>query len=164
MPKPTRLLVFTALALSSILLIAQPAGATPPSVETFHEEDDFLFADCGTFRLTETFTLDLRVTTFFNAQGDPVRATTHVNYVGVITNSLSGNTYPDLAHFRVVTDLTTGETTVVGLAHLTTVPGLGPVLNGMGRVIFDANGNITFIAGPHTVLLGTAPDPCTVLL
>jgi hypothetical protein len=164
MPKPRRLLILTALALSSILLIAQPAGATPPSVETFHEEGDFLFADCGTFQLTETFTLDLRVTTFFNAQGDAVSATTYVNYVGVITNSLSGNTYPDLAHFQVVTDLTTGETTVVGLARLTTVPGLGPVLTGMGRVIFDANGNITFIAGPHTVLLGTAPDPCTVLL
>ena len=82
----------------------------------------------------------------------------------MITNSLSGNTYNDSAHFQVVTDLATGETTVAGLARLTTVPGLGPVRTGMGRVIFDANGNITFIAGPHTVLLGTAPDPCTVLL
>jgi hypothetical protein len=82
----------------------------------------------------------------------------------VVTNSLSGNTYNDSAHFQVFTDLTTGEITVAGLAHLTTVPGLGLVLNGNGRVIFDANGNITFIAGQHNVLLGTAPNPCTVLL
>jgi hypothetical protein len=164
MPKPRRLLLLTALALSSILLIAQPAGATPPSVETFHDEGEFLFADCGTFQLTETFTAEVRVTTFFNAQGDAVRATTHDNSVGVITNSLSGNSYPDPGHFQTVTDLTTGEFTVVGLVFLTTVPGLGPVLHSTGKIIFDANGNITFIAGPHNVLLGTAPDPCTVLL
>jgi hypothetical protein len=164
MPKPTRLVVLTALALSSILLIAQPASATPPSVDTFHDEGEFLFADCGTFLLTETITVDVRVTTFFNAQGDAVSTTEHANVVGVITNSLSGNTYNDSAHLQVFTDLTTGEITVAGLAHLTTVPGLGLVLNGNGRVIFDANGNITFIAGQHNVLLGTAPNPCTVLL
>jgi hypothetical protein len=164
MPKPRRLLVLTALALSSILFMAQPAGATPPSVETFHDEGEFLFADCGTFQLTETFTVDVRVTTFFNAQGAAVTETLHVNYVGVITNSASGNTYPDPGHQTVITDLTTGETTVVGLVFLTTVPGLGPVLHDTGKVIFDANGNITFIGGPHTELLGTNPDPCTVLL
>jgi hypothetical protein len=95
MPKPTRLLVLTALALSSILLIAPPAGATPPAVQTFHDEGEDLFADCGTFLLTETFTEDVRVTTFFNEQGDAVSAAIHVNVVGVITNSLSGNTYAD---------------------------------------------------------------------
>jgi hypothetical protein len=164
MPKPTRLLILTALALSSILLIAQPASATPPSVETFHDEGEFLFADCGTFQLTETFTFDVRVTTFFNAQGDAVRATEHVTFVGVITNSVSGNTYPDRDHHQTVTDLTTGETTFVGLVFLTPVPGLGPVLHDTGKVIFDANGDVTFVAGPHTVLFGTNPDPCTVLL
>jgi hypothetical protein len=164
MPKPTRLLVLTALALSSILLIAQPAGATPPSVETFHVEDEFLIADCGTFQLTETFTAEVRVTTFFNAQGDAIRATVHANSLGVITNSLSGNTYRDPGYYTVTTDLTTGEFTVVGLVFLTTVPGLGPVLQGTGKVIFDANGDVTFVAGPHNVLLGTAPDLCTVLL
>jgi hypothetical protein len=164
MPKPRRLLVLTALALSSILLIAQPASATPPFVETFHDEGELLFADCGTFQLTETFTVDVRVTTFFNAQGDAVKATMHVNYVGVITNSASGNTYSNPRHLQIVTDLTTGETTIVGLVFLTPVPGLGPVLHDTGKVIFDANGDVTFVAGPHTQLLGTSPDPCTVLL
>jgi hypothetical protein len=164
MPKPTRLLVLAALALSSIVLIAQPAGATPPSVQTIHEEAEFVFADCGTFLLNETVTVNVRTTTFFDAQGNAVSTTDHANVVGVITNSVSGNTYPDNAHLQVVTDLTTGEVTVTGLAHLTTVPGLGLVLNGDGRVVFDADGNITFIAGKHNVLLGTAPDPCTVLL
>jgi hypothetical protein len=164
MPKPRRLLILTALALSSILLIAQPAGATPPSVDTFHEEGEFELADCGTFLLTETFTQDVRITTFFNAQGDAVRATEHVNFVGVITNSLSGNTYPDPGHFQRVIDLTTGEETVVGLVFLTPVPGLGPVLHDTGKVVFDENGDVTFVGGPHTVLFETAPDPCTVLL
>ena len=164
MPKPRRLLALTALALSSILLIAQPASATPPSVETFHDEGEFVFADCGTFLLTETFTVDVRVTTFFNAQGDAVRATEHVTFVGVITNSASGNTYPDPGHLQTVTDLTAGVGAVVGLVFLTPVPGLGPVLHDTGKVIFDANGDVIFVGGPHTELFGTSPDPCTVLL
>ena len=106
----------------------------------------------------------MRVTTFFNAQGDAVRATEHGTFVGVITNSASGNTYPDPGHFQAVTDLTTGETTLVGLLFLTPVPGLGPVLHDTGKIVFDANGDITFVGGPHTVNLGTNPDPCTVLL
>jgi hypothetical protein len=164
MPKPRRLLVLAALALSSILLIAQPASATPPSVETFHEEGEFLFADCGTFQLNETFTVDVRVTTFFNAQGDAVRATEHINFVGVITNSASGNTYPDPGHHQFIIDLATGETTVVGMVFLTPVPGLGPVLHDAGKIVFDENGNVSFVGGPHTVFFGTNPDPCTVLL
>ena len=164
MPKPRRLLLLAALTLSSILLIVQPASATPPSVETFHEEGEFLFADCDTFLLTETFTVDVRVTTFFNEQGDAVRAAINVNFVGVITNSASGNTYPDLGHHQIVEDLTTGETTFVGLVFMTPVPGLGPVLHDTGKVIFDENGDVTFVGGPHTELFGTSPDPCTVLL
>jgi hypothetical protein len=164
MPIPKRLLLLAALAFSAILLIAQPASATPPSIDTFHEEDSFVFADCGTFQLTETFTLDLRVITFFNAQGDAVSAAEHINFVGVITNSASGNTYRDQRHAQRITDLTTGEQTGVGLVLNIRVPGLGPVAQSTGKVIFDAEGNVTFVAGPHTVLLGTAPDPCTVLL
>jgi hypothetical protein len=38
------------------------------------------------------------------------------------------------------------------------------VLHDTGKVIFDADGDVTFVAGPHTVLFGTNPDPCTVLL
>jgi hypothetical protein len=164
MPKPRRLLILTALALSSIFLIAQPAAATPPSVETFHEEGEFELADCGTFLLTETFTQDVRITTFFNEQGEAVSVAIHVNFVGVITNSASGNTYRDPGHFLIVHDLTTGEETDAGVVFNTTVPGLGPVLHDTGKVVFDANGDVTFVGGPHTVLFETAPDPCTVLL
>jgi hypothetical protein len=165
MPKPRRLLVLAALALiSSILLLAQPASASPPTVETFHDEGEFEFADCGTFQLNETFTVDVRVITFYNAEGDPVRVAEHVNFVGVITNSASGNTYPDPGHHQFVTDLTTGETTVVGVVFNTPVPGLGPVLHDAGKIVIDENGEATFVGGPHTVFFGTNPDPCTVLL
>jgi hypothetical protein len=164
MPKPRRLLVLTALALSSILLIVQPASATPPSFDTFHSEEEFLFADCGAFQLTETFTVDVRITTFFNEQGDAITATVHITLVGVITNSASGNTYPVRTHATRIIDLATGETTAVGLVTLTTVPGLGPVLQSTGKIVFDANGDPTFVGGPHGAFFGTDPDPCTVLL
>ena len=116
------------------------------------------------WQLNETFTFDMRTITFFNQQGQAVSATIHWNIAGIITNSASGNTYHDIGHFQMVLDLTTGEETDVGVSFNTSVPGLGPVLHEVGKVIFAANGDITFIAGPHNVLLGTAPDICTVLL
>jgi hypothetical protein len=164
MPRARRLLLLAALTLSSILLIIQPASATPPLIETFHDEGDFEFADCGDFQLNETFTVDVRVITFFNAQGDAVRVAEHINFVGVITNSASGNTYRDPGHHQFITDLTTGETTVVGVVFNTPVPGLGPVLHDAGKIVIDENGEATFVGGPHTVFFGTNPDPCTVLL
>ena len=48
MPTPRRLLLlFAALTLSGMMLLAQPASATPPSIETFHDQGSGLIADCG---------------------------------------------------------------------------------------------------------------------
>jgi hypothetical protein len=138
--------------------------ATPPRVEKVHDEGSFVLAECEGFILSETFTLDARVTTFFNQQGDPVRITIHADFVGVITNSASGNTFRDKSHQQVIQNLITGEQATVGLTFHIVVPGLGPVAHDTGKMVVDGNGNVTFVGGPHTVSLGTAKDPCTVLL
>jgi hypothetical protein len=44
------------------------------------------------------------------------------------------------------------------------VPGVGPVAHDTGKIVVDANGDVTFVGGPHTVSLGTAQDPCNVLV
>jgi hypothetical protein len=142
-----------------------PAPSAAPSRDhRFHEEASVILAKCKGFRLTEMFTLDIRTTTFFNQQGDAVRTTLHVNFVGVITNSASGNTYRDSADHTVTRDLTTGEETTVGLIFNVVVPGVGPVAHDTGKIVVDANDDVTFVGGPHTVSLGTAQDPCTVLV
>jgi hypothetical protein len=139
-------------------------SATPPSVFEFRDEGSDVLAECEGFVLTETFTLDGRATTFFNKQGDPVRITIHADFVGVITNSASGNTFRDSSHQQITQDLITGEETTVGLIFNIVVPGLGPVAHDTGKIVVDANRDVTFVAGPHTVSLGTAEDPCTLLL
>jgi hypothetical protein len=139
-------------------------SATPPSVLEFHDEGSNVLAECEGFVLTETFTLDGRARTFSNKQGDPVRVTIHADFVGVITNSASGNTFRDSSHQQITQDLITGEETTVGLIFNIVVPGLGPVAHDTGKIVLDASRNVTFVGGPHTVSLGTAKDPCTVLL
>ena len=139
-------------------------SVSPPRVETFQEEGSLVLAKCKGFKLTETFSLDIRFTTFFNQQGDAVRMTIHADFAGVITNSASGNTYRDSAHHQVTRDLTTGTQTTAGLIFNVVVPGVGPVAHDTGKIVVDANGKVTFVGGPHTVSLGTAQDPCTVLV
>jgi hypothetical protein len=49
----------------------------------------------------------------------------------------------------IVIDLVTGETTINGAPAHVTAPGEGIVIHDTGRIVFDANGNVTFEAGAH---------------
>ncbi len=139
------------------LLAALPllsAGAAPPLVEIFTDEGSFAFAgSCPNgVILKETFTQDVRVTTFFDKAGNPVRVQTKVNFVGVVTNPETGESVRDAAHHTIFLDLIDGTETVVGLVFSVTVPGVGVVFHDVGRVVFDAEGTPIFEAGPHDVL------------
>ncbi len=139
--------VFAALPLLS-------AAAAPPLVETITNEGSFAFAGpCPNgVTLVETFTEDVRITTFFDKEGTPVRVQIKVNFVGVVTNPETGESVRDAAHHTIFLDLIDGTETVVGLTFSATVPGVGVVFHDVGRVVFDAAGNVIFEAGPHDVL------------
>jgi hypothetical protein len=139
-------------ALAALPLLS--ASAAPPLVETFHDEGSFTFAGpCPNgVTLEGSFTDDLRVTTFFDNAGNPVRLQIKLDHAGVITNPATGLSVNDPAHTTTFVDLVTGTATQVGLVFKSTVPGVGVVFHDVGRVVFDAEGNVTFEAGPHDVL------------
>jgi hypothetical protein len=140
-------------------LPVRPAGATAPHVETEHVEFTLTY-DCGNgVVLIDEVTEDLRFTTFFDQDGTPVRVTVHVTYFGVVTNPTSGQNVEDLAFFTGIVDLVAGTDTTVGLYYSSTVPGVGVVLHDIGRVVVNASGEVTFVAGPHDVVIDAGGDP-----
>jgi hypothetical protein len=158
-----RLLALLAFILP-LALIASPAGAVQPQREVIHQSGEFLLADCGGgVVLTDTFTEVDTIIVFFDANGNPVRVQFHANFTGVITNSGSGNTYRDAAHFMEEGDLVDGTRTVHGMNYANTIQGAGIVVHQTRTIIFDSNRNILFEAGPHEVTEGTA-DFCSVFV
>jgi hypothetical protein len=138
-------------------LLALPVGtasAAAPQVEAFHDEGSFEIGPCPSgVTLVETFTEDVRVITFFDEAGNPVRVQVHIDYEGVVTNPDTGQTIEDPAHATRFIDLVAGTRGPVGLYYSTTVPGVGVVFHDVGRLVRDlTTGEVLFEAGPHDVL------------
>ena len=161
MPRPRARLLPASLAAVAVALLTLPVAvsAAPPVVETFHDEGSSAFAGpCPNgVTLVGTFTEDVRVTTFFDKAGTPVRAQITVNFVGVVTNPETGESVENPSHQTIIVDLVEGTEAQVGLIFSATVPGEGVVFHDVGRVVFDAAGDLIFEAGPHDVLNTAGP-------
>lgn len=157
-----RLFFVTAITLLTLTSVTTVFAATP-FVETFHNEGSFVAADCGTFLALEDFVEDVRVTTFFDNAGNPIRMQVYSNFNGIITNSETGRSVRDPGHFTITVDLQAGTSTYAGLVFGITVPREGIAVLDAGRVIFDAEGNVTFVAGPHQFLEGGPALICAAL-
>jgi len=149
-----RFLMFTSLTTLMAIGFASPAFARQPDVQTFHNEGtDHVITSCGNFLAIEkNWVQDIRVTTYFDNEGNPVRVQVHVDFDGTVMNSVTGLSLKDPAHYTAIVDLKTGTETDVGLIYGITVPGKGIAVLDAGKVVFDAEGNITFEAGPHQLL------------
>jgi hypothetical protein len=147
-----RFLVACALACGfALFLSTSPASATAPQVEesqfvTVHE----LFADCGDFQIYADGAGSVRITTYFNREGDPIRVHLQGLYNGTLTNSVTGKSILDSpSRANATFDLIAGTQTNVGAYWTVTVPGVGAVLIQAGRLVFDGDGPPVFIAGPN---------------
>ena len=161
MPRLCLRLLPASLAAVAVALLALPVAvsAAPPEVETFHTEVSGEFAaPCPNgVTLVFSFTEDVRVTTFFDGAGTPVRAQITVNQSGVVTNPETGQSVENPIHQTIIIDLVEGTVAQVGLVFKATVPGVGVVFHDVGRVVVDAEDDLIFEAGPHDVL-NTAGD------
>ena len=142
------LLLLPLVAATALLAPAGPAGATPPTTETFHEASAFDI-DCGTFVLHEEFVQDVRETTFYDAEGNPVRLLIHVHFVGTIT-APDGQVIRDPGYWSADVDLTDETFRQRGLIFNIAVPGHGSVAQDVGVIIFEPDGDVV-IKGPHEV-------------
>lgn len=156
MPHPRAWLLPASLAVVAFALLTLPVAvsAAPPVVETFHNEASGPFSGPCPNGVTLLFSVteDVRVTTFFDEAGNPVRLQGKVDVVMVVTNPATGASVRSPAHTTFVEDLVAGTNTQVGLVFSATVPGVGVVFHDVGRIVNDAEGNLIFEAGPHDVL------------
>jgi len=144
--------IAVALAMVAWAAVASPSivHATAPAVTSFDFVDDGVVANCGTFTVVAHYTGTVKITTYFNAQGDPIRRLFQGTARGTLTNSVTGFTVKDAPSIRNgFLDLVTGRVTNVGVDFHITVPGSGVVVLQAGRIVFDGAGPPIFIAGPH---------------
>jgi hypothetical protein len=106
----------------------------------------------------------MRTTTFFDPSGTPVKLQIQISVQGTATNLQTGKTVKDDEHPVVVIDFRTGTETVNGGPAHVTAPGEGIIIQDTGRITFDAEGNVTFEAGPHNQAdLGPLEAYCSAL-
>jgi hypothetical protein len=135
------------LALSACtMLAASPASATPPTTTTFSFTNPGVI-DCGTFVDNFVDFFDVRETDFFDAAGNPIRIVYNVEHHSNDVNSVTGLTLHEHGHYTITVDLVSGTETDTGHFEIANRPGFGAVVTDVGRVVFDANGNLLFFAG-----------------
>ena len=153
--------VFGVLSLST----AGAASLRPPSHETLPLGEFPGVIDCGTFQDNFVDFFSGTQTTFFDANGDPTRLVSHIEHHSNDVNSVTGLAIHEHGHFTVTVDLLTGTATVTGNSEVANRPGVGVVVQDVGRAVLDADGNLVFFAGgrKHSELFGGDQILCDAL-
>ncbi len=156
-------LVVTAVGLAMIGATI-PAYAKAPVKEVFVDEGFFTLPDipCGSFDLTEVMDSEsVQVTTFYNKAGDTLKVATRANFFGTITNTETGETFPDHASFTETVNAPAETTTVNGVSYHYIVGGQGQIYAEIGhKISVTASGEVTFQGGQND--LASDPDLATL--
>lgn len=162
--RPLRQLIVLTMATALAVLAPTAALATPPETFRIPHEDTFIdegaSAACGfdvVFEVSGIQTIQI----LYDAAGNPIRYQIHGNIQGTV--SANGITLREIEHGQTFIDLTDGSQTLVGLIFRVFLPDGGTVIADVGRLVFDAEGNVTFEAGPHPALHGDFAALCAAL-
>ena len=140
------------------LTLAMLATAAPAQAERLtHTTEAFHFTgtvdpwfECDGFHLILDYDAVVRVTEYFNADGDLVRARTYGHGSGTFYNSETGESNTGSSPQIYFDDFVAGTTTIVGRLNHNNLPGEGNVALDAGRIVFDMEtGEVLFSAGPH---------------
>jgi hypothetical protein len=132
--------IVAAAAMISLVAVAA-ANAGQNTRETFTFSDPFSGSfECGTFTATFTGHDNGRVTTWFDANGEPMREIGRVQAIETDVNESTGKSIDVTTNLTVHMDFAAGTTTLTGVRNLSTVPGGGVVVQHVGRVVVDSNG------------------------
>lgn len=138
------------IATAALVAFAPQAAAVKPESESFHLEfPGEVVASCTSFDMMEDSIYDIRVTTYFNKDGDPIRAKVHVVFKSTLYNSVEPDkSFTDQAAWTDIEDLEVGTVKTVGAVFHTTIPGEGLVARYIGNIVFDGV-TVVFEAGQH---------------
>ena len=162
--RPMRTLMVIGMAAALAVLAPTAALATPPDTFRIPHEGTFIdegaSAACG-FPVLVEFSGVQTVQVLYDAAGNPVRLQIHGN--GEATFSANGITLREIERGQIFIDLVEGTDTEVGLLFRVFLPDGGTAIADVGRLVFDAEGNLTFEAGPHPALHGDFAALCAAL-
>ena len=150
-----RLGVLLGLGVGLTLALTVSAGATPPN--TFRAQfdetsiEDWSVATCG-FPITSHLVGTATIEVLHDRRGNATRVQIHANGTG--TFSANGLAINQATNDNRFLDLVQGTETDVGIPIRLSIPNAGVLTLDVGRLVFDANGNLSFEAGPHPGLHG----------
>jgi hypothetical protein len=151
-----------ALAASAALLLGLAAPVSAMAPTTVEEQfTRVLNNHCPDFAIRSTFFVDRRVTTYYDADGTPIRRLIVGNFPGEVQNVATGYTLP--AHnVRIISiDLLTGEQRSTGTNVRVYEPNGGTIQLTAGIQVFDASGALIFSGG--RLDLPPTPELCAAL-
>jgi hypothetical protein len=167
----TRIVVSMVLIMAVVTTLAaiwpaSPAFADQPLFKTVQFDRTSPDGSClPNFPMTARYAGTIHEAFHYDQAGNPTfTSQTFVHFTVTFTDLLNGNTLttsePGLAHY--IPDFN-GTGYFSGIFYLITVPGQGPVLLDVGRLIFAPDGTITFEAGPHQYYNGDVQAFCSAL-
>jgi hypothetical protein len=124
---------------------------------------------CDSFQVLESATFTDTFTLFYDQTGNVTKAVFHIRIVGTLSNSLTGTSVPEEAHYTQTTtfatpgDFSTRTDTYTGQVYTVTLPGGGLILHDVGKVVLASDGTITFEGGPHQELHNQLQKLCAAL-
>ena len=124
---------------------------------------------CGSCQVLESATYTIGFIFSYNQEGNVTQEFSHTRVVGTLSNSVTGTSVPEEAHFTVTeTFATPGDFSTVTLTNTgqqfhVSLPGSGLILLDVGKVVFAPDGTITFESGPHQVLDNQVQELCAAL-
>jgi hypothetical protein len=145
-----RLLTGLSILSTTLFVLAAPAQAVEPTIQTqvFH---DSMSIPCNGFNALFEDDVTLRITTFYDSEGNPDRFLAHLSISGTITHSVTGVSFKDEAQVITSGDLPLEENfeTAQGVFLNVNVPGKGVVSLAVGRITRDADPGtiLTFVSG-----------------
>ena len=138
------------LAAILMLVIVASASAAQRSAETFTFADPYSSSgDCGTFALAILGHDEGRVTTWFDAAGNPIMQIGHIKAWETDTNTSTGKTIYVTTNLMVHIDFVAGTITLTGKRNMSNVPGEGAVVQHVGRVVIGPDGQPVSLSGKY---------------
>ncbi len=131
------------------LLLTEATAAKKPTINTLQFTETFVDTELCSFDISFQVTMTLREFIFYDDSGNAIKAQVHARFDAVATNLETGKTIVEQDVWTNVVDLTTGKNTFLGLPFRLRLPNGRPIVMDVGKVVFDPDFNITFVAGPH---------------
>jgi hypothetical protein len=137
-------------SLIASLAAAGTASATEPTRETIQLVSRTTNPCPDGTALIGVFDVTREITTFYDADGTPIRQLWVASFDGTWTNPLTGASLPNTGIRIFHRDLVTGEFFTTGDNVITKLPDGGVAIGGAGRLVFDAQGRLIEHDGPDT--------------